>query len=128
MSWLTVAIGAGAGVLKAELVDKPKENSDRQLAAQTQRYAPWTGNKAGPIRYADPVGSGLQFGMMAGSMKQGMQNSDNQKKIADGLAGSGGGASRGVGLSQDQMNQMKGFDGSSFNNNGNTWTLRDDSF
>jgi hypothetical protein len=59
---LGLAIGAGAGLLKSELVDAPKERRERTLAAATQKYSPWTGLQAQPIQQADPLGSAIQFG------------------------------------------------------------------
>lgn len=69
MSWV-MAAGAGVGLLKSELIDKKKEERDRQLAATTQRLSPWTGLKANPIKEADPFGSALQGAAFAGNMKQ----------------------------------------------------------
>ncbi len=42
------------------------ENSDRKLAAETQRYSPWTGLQAQPIRHA-----GSMFGDIAGGAMSG---------------------------------------------------------
>lgn len=66
MSWIAVAVAgttAALGVGKSYLVDKPKEERQRKLAAETQRYSPWTQLKAGPIEEADPFGTGLQYGV-----------------------------------------------------------------
>ncbi len=72
-------IMAAAGLLKAETVDKQKEERDRTLAANTQRWAPWTGLKANPIKEADPFGSALQYGGLGLSVQQGM-NADTQNQ------------------------------------------------
>ena len=73
MSWVAVAM-AGAGLLKSELVDKPKAEKQRELRAAEIRYSPWT--KMGPstqIQEADPLGSMMQGAttgmMMGGAMK-----------------------------------------------------------
>ena len=55
------------------IIDKPKEDRQRKLAAETQRYSPWTGLEAGSIQEADPFGTALQFGMTGASMGAGMQ-------------------------------------------------------
>ncbi len=81
MSWLAVGIGAGAGLLKSQVVDRPKEKRQRHLAAETQRYSPWTGMQAGPIQEADPFGSMLQGGMTGATIQQGL----GQQKLQNGL-------------------------------------------
>lgn len=53
-----LAIGGVKSLLGAE-----KEKRDRQLAADTQRYSPWTGMQAGPIEKNDVVGNLLQGGI-----------------------------------------------------------------
>lgn len=40
--------------------DIGKEKRSKQLAAETQRYSPWTGMKAGAVEYADPISTGMQ--------------------------------------------------------------------
>lgn len=66
-----------------EISDKKKEDRDRWLAAQTQRFSPWTGNKAGPIEEANPVGTALQgYGTFQG-MQQGEEDAAAQRKLMD---------------------------------------------
>ena len=70
------ALGLGAGALAGAVggaakakMGADRESKDRQLAADTQRYSPWTGMQAGPIREADVVGDvlgGTIGGAMAG--------------------------------------------------------------
>lgn len=66
-------IGGGAGLLKSILGDGPAEARQKAVAGATQRYSPWTGMQAQPIKYADPFGSLLQGGtsgaLMGGMMK-----------------------------------------------------------
>lgn len=69
---------AGLGVGKSELVDRPKEERQRKLAAEQTRWSPWTGIKPQEVQEADPIGSGMQFGMTGAAMGQGMQNQANQ--------------------------------------------------
>lgn len=83
MSFVAVAIGAGAGLLKSEAIDAPKADRQRKLAAETQRYSPWTGLKANPVQEADPVGSALQFGATGAQLSSGMQNADAQKGLME---------------------------------------------
>lgn len=89
MPILAMAIGAGAGLLKSELVDRPKENRQRKLAAATQRYSPWTGLQAGQISEADPMGSAIAFGATGAQIGTGMeQHALNQKLGEKALANS----------------------------------------
>lgn len=76
MSWVAVAIGAGAGLVKSEAIDAPKAERQRTLAAATQRYSPWTGLKADPVQEADPMGSMLQYGATGASIGQGLKSAD----------------------------------------------------
>lgn len=41
-----LGLGAGLGLGKHFLVDQPRYKSAKKLAAETQRYSPWTGLKA----------------------------------------------------------------------------------
>lgn len=75
MPFTALAIGAGVGLLKSEMIDRPKEQRQRALAASTQRYSPWTGLKANPIQEADPVGSALTYGSTGAQMGANMQDS-----------------------------------------------------
>lgn len=76
-----LAIGAGAGLLKSELLDRPREQKQRTLAAETQRYSPWTGLKADPIHEADPLGSALTFGSQGAMLGAGIQNAQAQQGL-----------------------------------------------
>lgn len=87
MDPLTLAlIMGGVGLTKSFLVDQPKENRQRQLAAETQRYSPWTGLQAGPIQEADPFGSTLQGGAQGFAMGQNAQNYEGSKKLQEAQA------------------------------------------
>jgi len=60
------------------------EDSDRKLAAETQRYSPWTGMQANQIRSA-----GSQFGdVFSGGLGGAMMG----QSLSKGMAGMGGGA------------------------------------
>jgi len=45
--------GMGLGILKSELVDRPKEMRQREIAATTAALSPWTGLKAQPVQEAN---------------------------------------------------------------------------
>jgi hypothetical protein len=55
---------------KSELVDRPKEDRQRKLAAETQRYSYLTGNKANPVEEANPFGSAMEYGATGFSLGQ----------------------------------------------------------
>ncbi len=73
----------GTGLAKSLLIDQPKENRQRQLAAETQRYSPWTGLQAGQIQEADPFGSALQGGMTGASLGQNMEAAKANRALTD---------------------------------------------
>jgi hypothetical protein len=72
MSWPIIAAAAVLGLMKSQLVDKPKEKSDRRIASATTRYSPWTNMTAGPIREADPLGTALSYGITGGALSNAM--------------------------------------------------------
>lgn len=87
MSFVSLAvggIGAGVGALaggaKAAIAGG-KESRDRQLAADTQRYSPWTGMQAAPVESANPVGD-----IMGGAVSGGMFGQGLAKGIGQGPA------------------------------------------
>ena len=87
MWWAIPAAMAAAGLVKSQLVDAPKEERDRALAAETQRYSPWTGLKANPIKESDALGSALQFGATGLGIQQGMAQDAQQAQLSDAMTG-----------------------------------------
>lgn len=84
MAWLplaTAAMGAIAGKAKNDRAQQI-ESSDRNLAAQTQRYSPWTGMSAQPIRHA-----GSQFGDVFGGGVNGAMMGSNIGTAMKGMGG-----------------------------------------
>lgn len=79
--WPALAIGAGVGLAKSALVDKPKEDKQRMLAAQTAMYSPWTGMKPNEVQAADPFGSALQGATSGAMFAQASQNQDMQDQM-----------------------------------------------
>lgn len=78
-----MAIMGAAGLLKSAAVDAPKEARQRKLAAETQRYSPWTGLTAGPIQEADHLGTGMQYGMTGAMLGQSMQDHKTQQMLQE---------------------------------------------
>ena len=60
--------GAGLGLVKGELIDRPKEKRQRKQEAEIARYSPWGGMQAQRVQEADPFGSMMQGGMAGGMM------------------------------------------------------------
>lgn len=98
------AVGAALGYAKGEMVDRPRENRERRVAAETQRWSPWTGMQAGPIKAADSFGTTLQGGMTGAALGQSMQASKlyqdqlAKQAAASAAASSGAGAGANLGL------------------------------
>lgn len=80
MPW-GLAIGAGAGLVKNEMIDKPRAHKQRELAAATERYSPWTGMHGQPVQESDPFGNALQFGAAGAGMKSGWEKGDAEKAL-----------------------------------------------
>lgn len=76
-------IGAGVGLMKNEMFDRPQEARDRRQAAETARWSPWTGMQPGPIKRADPFGSVAQ-GALTG-MAMGQRVADSKSATEQGL-------------------------------------------
>lgn len=73
---MTIGLMAGAGLLKSELVDRPREEEQRRRAAVTARWSPWTGMAPNAIQTADPLGSAMQAGLTGAMLSQGQQRLD----------------------------------------------------
>lgn len=101
---MMLGIGAGAGLLKYGLVDQPKYAAQKQLAASTQRYSPWTHMTASAPDQPSAVGDAMQgagTGAMLGgqiglqnAQKNWLQNNPYNSQVAGASAmGTGGGDS-----------------------------------
>lgn len=78
---LLLALGAAAGLGKSIAIDAPRANRERKLAAETQRYSPWTGLKPGGISEPDPFGSALSFGLTGFQLDQGEKIGNLNQKL-----------------------------------------------
>lgn len=88
MSPLTTGllIGLGGGLLKNFLVDKPRENRDRELRAAEIQYSPWSKMKEfSKVRDADPIGTTMEFGTTGAMMGAGIQNQQKQNELSDAM-------------------------------------------
>lgn len=82
-----MAIGSALGLVKSQVVDKPKADKQRKLAAETQRYSPWTHLQANPVQEADPFGSVLQYGVTGGMLGANMEQAAADKALKMSAAG-----------------------------------------
>lgn len=75
MSWIAAGIGAGVGALKSDQEQKNYTNQ-MKLAAETQRWSPWSGIKAQmPNKMPDAMGDVLAGGAAGAALGQGIKNS-----------------------------------------------------
>lgn len=77
---------AGMGAYQFDQQQK-KEKRDRQLAASTQQYSPWTGLQAGPISEADLAGTVGQGAVQGVAMEQNMDRADQANKLNEAQLG-----------------------------------------
>ena len=75
MIWPLIAGGAGVGFLKA-LRDQEMEKGDRELAAITAQYSPWTCMRPNAVKKADFIGSMAEGALGGASLGQNMERSD----------------------------------------------------
>jgi hypothetical protein len=84
---------------KSELIDRPREERQRQQAANTMRYSPWTGMAPNAVQEADPFGSAIQGGLTGAMLSQSQQKLDadiasqKAKDLAETNLAGGAGAS-----------------------------------
>lgn len=81
--WQALAAGAALGLAKNALVDKPRQQREANLAAQTALYSPWTGMKPGEVHHADAFGNALQGATSGAMFAQAQQNADMNKELFD---------------------------------------------
>ena len=79
MDPMTIGLLAGAGLLKSELVDRPREEEQRRQAAVIARWSPWTGMAPNAIQRADPFGAAIEGGLTGAVLSQNQQKIDNAK-------------------------------------------------
>lgn len=86
--------GMGLGILKSELIDRPKEMRQRELAATTTALSPWTGLQAGPVKEAnwqEAAMSGAAAGMgqeqQEAAAAQALEDRMARRKLMEAQAG-----------------------------------------
>lgn len=78
-------IGMAGGAAKHFAVDKPQADRDRHVAAETQRYSPWTKMQAQPVQNPNLFGSALQFGTTGAALGQGIQGMESNTDLNNAL-------------------------------------------
>lgn len=78
-----IGIGAALGLGKHFLIDKPKEERKRRLAAATQRYSPWTHLTAEAPEETDPMTGMLNWGATGASIGSGLNQQEMNQGMAD---------------------------------------------
>jgi hypothetical protein len=73
-----LAIGAGVGLAKNQLIDAPEAARQRTLQAATARYSPWTGLKAQPVANPNPFAAAIQGGVTGAAMGKYMAASPSE--------------------------------------------------
>lgn len=71
-------IGAALGLGKSMLIDQPREERQRQLAAETALYSPFTGLKPQLPEESDPLGAALQGAALGTLFAGGSGGADQQ--------------------------------------------------
>lgn len=89
MTWVIAgttlaSLAMGAGKYAA---DSSKAGRQRKLAAETQRYSPWTGLEAKAPDEPSLAGTELQFGSMGAQMGMGIHNMGVQQGMQEKMGG-----------------------------------------
>lgn len=112
MPLMGLAIAAAAGLAKDQLVDKPADARKRKLAAETQRYSPWTGLKADPVNDSNTLGTMMTAGATGAQIGAGVkaneanvkfQNAMTNRLNTGGSIGGGWGGGYGKDLTQNSL-------------------------
>lgn len=77
------ALAGGALGLYKGMLDQQREGKDRQIAATTARYSPWTGMKPQEVQRASMMGDVMQGGATGAALGQGLSNQQSQQKLVD---------------------------------------------
>lgn len=82
--WPALAVGAGLGLLKHQLVDKPQQRAQGRVAAAQTQFSPWTGMGAGQLGpQSSALGSMMQGGMTGAQLSQAYDSYNQASKLKD---------------------------------------------
>lgn len=74
--------GVGLGMLKSKQQEE-QANRDREVAAVTARYSPWTGMQPNMPQSVDTMGNMMQGGLAGASMGQGFEAAASNQALQD---------------------------------------------
>lgn len=80
MGWAALG-GAGLGAAKYYGVDKPQEKKQREIAAVTAQYSPWTGMKPNDVAQSSLLGDTMQGAASGAALGQNMNQADAQNAM-----------------------------------------------
>ncbi len=98
---IPAALGAGTGLAKHFLEDKPNQQNQARLAAETDRYAPWTGLHGKMPGNTSLIGSTMEGGLAGLSLGQKLAGGAQEPNV-----GVGAGEGPGTGDSIQQMQEQ----------------------
>lgn len=101
-------MGAGAGMAKHEFDDLPKEESQMRLAAETEKYAPWTGLHGKMPERSSGFGSVMQGGTTGLMLGQGLSSAGLLSSAAAAPSVAGAATSAGPNLGVSGVNYASG--------------------
>lgn len=82
MALTGLAIAAALSLAKSKMIDEPAANRQRKLAAETQRYSPWTHLQAQAPQDPNAIGQMLQYGATGAAIGSGMKKGTTGDDVA----------------------------------------------
>lgn len=81
MSWLLPLGMAGAGMLKNEILDKPKAEALAQAEAAKTFYSPWTGMHGQTVMPPSAMDAAMKWGLTGAMLQQQMGQGGEQGQL-----------------------------------------------
>lgn len=83
MALTGLAIAAALSLAKSKMIDEPQANRQRKLAAETQRYSPWTKLQAKAPQDPNAIGQLIQYGATGAAMGASLKKGATPKDMSD---------------------------------------------
>lgn len=83
MALTGLAIAAALSLAKSKMIDEPAAARQRKLAAETQRYSPWTHLTAQAPQDPNAIGQMLQYGATGAAIGSSLGKGGTAKDIGD---------------------------------------------
>ena len=80
MSWFLPLAMMGAGVLKNELVDRPRSQALARAEAAKTFYSPWTGMQGQTVMPPSSLDAAMKWGLTGAMLKQKMDVNERPEK------------------------------------------------